>query len=181
METCDTKFKLCTKFNLVLYDNQQYFISRDHKFRIIFIMTSPLTVLSVFNRLTELFSGHVTRSSYYKKKVSFHLRMESRDLGGNVCATADVVFSCFLGIFARSCWLRNCIWKKCLTESLCHGATEPWLQLWRHHLKSSQQGLLSVHHQRFIKLLQNLGLPPQQLGCTTHKQFFNTTNIKVAN
>lgn len=60
METCDTKFKLCTKFNLALYDNQQYLLSRDHKFRIIFIIASSLTVLSVFNGLTELFSGHIS-------------------------------------------------------------------------------------------------------------------------
>lgn len=79
----------------MLYYNQHYFLSCDHKFRIIFIITSSLTVLSVFNRLTELFSGHVTDQVITRKKVSFHLRMENRDLRGNVCAKADVVFFLF--------------------------------------------------------------------------------------
>lgn len=145
----------------MLYNNQQYFLSHDHKFRIIFIIISSLTVLSVFNRLTELFSGHVTDQVIIRKKCDFIWEWKTETSERTFLQKQMCFFSCFLGIFEHICWLRNCIWKKYSTESLCRGATEPWLQLQRHHLKSSQPGLLSVHHPRFIKLLQNLSPPPQ--------------------
>lgn len=145
----------------MLYYNQQYFLSSDHKFRIIFIITSSLTVLSVFNRLTELFSGHVTDQVITRKKCHFIWEWKTETSEGMFVQKQMWFFSCFLGIFARSCWLRNCIWKKYLTASFYRGATEPRLQFQRHRLKSSQQGLFSTHHQRFIKLLQNLSPPPQ--------------------
>lgn len=104
----------------MLNNNQQYFLSLDHKFRIIFIITSSLTVLSVFNRLNKLFSGHVTDQLIVRKKVSFHLRTENRDLRGNICEKA-MCFFLFSWDFCTQLLI-----EKLHLEEVSHCKSLPW-------------------------------------------------------
>lgn len=81
----------------MLNNNQQYFLSLDHKFKIIFIITSSLTVLSVFNRLTKLFSGHVTDQVIVRKKCHFIWEWKTETSEGTFVKKQMCFFPVFLG------------------------------------------------------------------------------------